>query len=1525
MKKLFLPLVIYTLFFAGCANLVDDEISFSGNQTAASEKLINVTGELNFCGAIPSQMVDLLNSVPSENGAKAAIPTVPTGSQYYVIATKTGEAPIQKVATYNSTSKKYEFSLGLTAGTWTIEAVLKNDDTFLLKDSITKTLAEGDSVVTLSFFLKPLKSGTGNIELTFGCDSSVVSSMKFKAFADAEVKRGDTKIDPNSGFYTISNFGTSLSIKITDVPCGVYDVTFNFYKDSLLVYSTTQTINVFANMTTNKWASGTSDGPIDSDGNFKITSALTSNFARSTFYVDGSAIGNDTNGTGSPYKPYKTLTKAVQTVNSKSSGGPFTIYVKSYDSPESVNSSIQINKNMNILVYTNTPGDGVGKYTLNRSSAFNDAVISVDIEKEVVISGIKIDGGGTEYSKDDSSGIRNKGILTLNNCEITNCVAIRSGAGIMASGTRLTLNNTNIYGNESTTGGGGIYINSGIVDFVSGCIGKNDATETATASNYSNKACIGGGVYVYSGCTFNVGENASIKYNLCSTSVDNKGSAIANVGGTVNIEGEISYNYSEDSSAAAISNARYDSGGGYLTFNNAKIHHNKQATEQYSKIEHSGTSLTVKGSTWIDENSVIFLSSSNLVYVEGNLTPKNVAGVAQDYTSYISVSSPDIWQTVLRASSAEIIENNCNKFAIRSGTGSYGVVQGSGSEDEKKTGVICAMYFVGGTGASDSNNGSKNKPFATLQKAISTMDTDSGIIYIMGNVLANTSDADNNASITTIGNQTIKILKYPGIDTTPTIKAATDKSVLTIDNSQATVIIQDINFSNGNITEFTTNGGALNVKNVKVCTLQNVTISGFSLLSGYSGGGIYVQDGAGTVKLVDCNIQNCSASISGGAIYIKSGTGKVSLTGNTIIGAVKDSSGNAITSCAGNTATTRSNLAASGGGIFVGTGAELYVGSDAIISYNTSTEYGSAIHNEGGKVTIEGTVCYNYSDNTEGVAIYNNTAELTFNNAKIYKNGYKSPGNPRTGGGVYHSGNSLTIKGSTWFDEDSVIRLGIDTIIKVEGTLSPENNAGVAQDYTAHVYLSSITSGSTAILEADSADDIKNNCEKFDVNAGGYGITQGTTDETNKKGYATKIYYVDASAVSGTRNGTKAKPYETLEAATSKLVDSEAYIIYIRGEVLNNTLATIDKSATVLITKDPNYNGTATIKRSTNESSPMIKIENSDAKITIKDVTIDGDRKSIANNGAGLFLLNVKECTLQNVEIKNCFTTLRGGGIYLAINTSVSLEGTTSITACNASVGGSGIYASTASSHIYLKDSVFLDANSDIRLNTEGYVTLKGNLTPSAADGIVATLTPAAYFDDYDEPYRIVQEESTGLVASNYSKFKVTPDSNGNKYKIGSNGKIKKLTAQERVATATEHTSITLSTTDDLNDFADALKAKCTSDPTVTFDLNMSALSGSTLTSRLFENCTNIISITFPNSSFIIEQGAFLGCTGVEAIYFEDGRTTEKAVYGQFREMDTGNPTSEMIQYLFNISVFSTYLTETINENDKDCGLYISY
>jgi len=405
MKKLFLLLFVFLLSFSGCANLTDGT-SVSGNSN--SDKKNIVCGEINFSGAVPSEMVNMLLD------ARNAVPGLSGTYTCYVEAITTGKDPVTANAVKASGETKYSFNLGLSDGKWKITAYLKEGTNIILKtDSITYTIPQSQN---LSLMLKPVLEGTGSVNLQMNDNAS--GAQKARILLSDETQKNNWSTGSNQ---LQNEINLTDHIIAQNIPCGAYDLTINFYDtNSILIYSTTQTINVFNNLVTNTWVSGTTASGGIIDGNaFTLTSALTAAFTRNTFYVN-ETTGND-NNSGSPYSPVKTVSKAVKLASESSENVTKNIYVKA-GGIETVSSKIDFLKDINVEVYTDVLGDKQGQYKLIRidNAEFNISMLMIGEGKNVSLSGFIISGNNQEVPIDGAC-INNMGNLTLSNINVINC------------------------------------------------------------------------------------------------------------------------------------------------------------------------------------------------------------------------------------------------------------------------------------------------------------------------------------------------------------------------------------------------------------------------------------------------------------------------------------------------------------------------------------------------------------------------------------------------------------------------------------------------------------------------------------------------------------------------------------------------------------------------------------------------------------------------------------------------------------------------------------------------------------------------------------------------------------------------------------------------------------------------------------------------------------------------------------------------------------------------------------------------
>ncbi|MBR4245960.1 MAG: leucine-rich repeat protein [Treponema sp.] len=362
-------------------------------------------------------------------------------------------------------------------------------------------------------------------------------------------------------------------------------------------------------------------------------------------------------------------------------------------------------------------------------------------------------------------------------------------------------------------------------------------------------------------------------------------------------------------------------------------------------------------------------------------------------------------------------------FAIKPGYGT--------SDDANYTFVIKQLseLYVSET-ASSGGDGSKQRPFQTLQQAVNCItslgnDSEREVrIFINGKVFGNSSiNASGEGSIPVSKAKIIKIEKESGASEA-VLDGGSNGTVLTI-GTRVPVTIKDVKITKGKAS----NGGGLNIASEAKVGLVNVT--------------------------VDEN----EATQYGGGIY---NAGNVYLSGSSVIG--KTSSGVATSSSYGNKA------ASSGAGVYNKSGAKLYLGynieaeeseltggicKNYLANFSNSTALGGGIYNEGNIYFKSGNVSYNYAyngggiytkasfemqggiiegneggyDTGEGAGVNVNSGTFTMSGDSVIK----SNCNVVNGGGVFlHytncklvmnggtiSGNSATAKGGAVFMHDS--------------------------------------------------------------------------------------------------------------------------------------------------------------------------------------------------------------------------------------------------------------------------------------------------------------------------------------------------------------------------------------------------------------------------------------------------------------------------------------------------------------------------
>ncbi len=488
-------LILLTFAFSSCNDSLDDE-------TTPNQK-VTLKGTIALSGALPSELVS--GSLEADSPSRAAFPTT-SGCTYSVTAVCTN--PAESV---NGTISGNSYSIELTLGrTYTVTAALKNGDSDIFSDDWENVEVTRGNAATLShdFILKGKSGGSGSIELNITVPSSVKS---------VKASSSSSGWDSSSPSFTLDS--TTATLSCSSINAGTYEVTLDFYDSTdesnrILLYSCTQSINVVENMKTNLWKeSSSASSPISND-TFTLTDALITSFERTQIYVGDTSVGTASeSGSGSPYAPLATFKKALSIIeNQGASNKDYTIWISgNFTGTKTLSSSLD-GKAQSITI-SGTSGNSTDVLDGNNGGT----TLTVATAVPVTIKNILITGGNAE----NGGGIYNSGTLSLSD----GCL---------------------VAGNTASNFGGGVYSTGTMFMYGSAVIGDSTKNESATESDYSNKAGCGGGIYSTG--------NLYLGYSESNTKTELKGGVFYNF--SANTGGIYQYGPGDESS----SNLKLDSG-----------------------------------------------------------------------------------------------------------------------------------------------------------------------------------------------------------------------------------------------------------------------------------------------------------------------------------------------------------------------------------------------------------------------------------------------------------------------------------------------------------------------------------------------------------------------------------------------------------------------------------------------------------------------------------------------------------------------------------------------------------------------------------------------------------------------------------------------------------------------------------------------------------------------------------------------------------------------------------------------------
>lgn len=412
----------------------------------------SISGELALEGAYPhsiKQKIEDIGLTKSENVAsessdpsRSALPSIPGGSKYYVIASADGKTSVKGQVDQDAGTFKIE-KLEIGNFTWTIEAGIREseaeDSPVLLMDTWPLTLTETNftdpSVNTHTFTLKPLAddgsgTSTGIVHLEMSLPDVAVDSVDKISLVKTKCISDNAALKTQWGNPSVTITGNTAKLDIDSIKIGSYEVVFSFYNDvtdSFPSFTTTQIINVFKNLTTNTWANGAgttnnSSGVI-SGNTFSLTSTILQNYSATQLYVGnpgtygegktGKAPDNENDG--SPFAPLATIDKALEIIGKQKRANNYTIHVSEKQTGHfAIQSSITTANAASITI------EGVTGYSPELNGGNNGTVLSVNsgvpvILKNITISGGNGDNGGGLYLSDAANVTLDNGTVITGN------------------------------------------------------------------------------------------------------------------------------------------------------------------------------------------------------------------------------------------------------------------------------------------------------------------------------------------------------------------------------------------------------------------------------------------------------------------------------------------------------------------------------------------------------------------------------------------------------------------------------------------------------------------------------------------------------------------------------------------------------------------------------------------------------------------------------------------------------------------------------------------------------------------------------------------------------------------------------------------------------------------------------------------------------------------------------------------------------------------------------------------------------
>lgn len=477
-----MPLFLALIFsaFVSCTNPL--VYIFPGTENVVeeaeeAEKKVDVKVSFKVTGAYPEILAKKLTDSykkslvkdqknnSNEGDVRSAFPTISDDISYTAVASAPGRESINGIWAEDNRSFVIP---GLHIGyVWTITITMYDGTRAIMSDTYTmdSPLSAESPIVDHEFILKPENySGSGQVGLLMQVSKDVSS---IEVTCDDEHWPIDHADLTDSGTYWTCDISTNSAHP--SIPCGSYNIVIDFKAgDGLSLYTDFQTINIFSNMTTSNWVSNGNSGLVNSEGVYELNHETIESVYRTIFYVGTNSFenGDDTEGTGSVYKPLETITRACNIIAARGSGTKdYKIYVKgSITGEQTISSAITSDKAHSITIIgctelddNNLPqdviiGNGSGNAALENSSTVPLTVKNLKFTGTTY--GIRSIDAALVLENCEISGNTTYGVFICENLTVLNCkVSNNSGCGISLYNNAL-IENSEISNNQN----GGIYI-----------------------------------------------------------------------------------------------------------------------------------------------------------------------------------------------------------------------------------------------------------------------------------------------------------------------------------------------------------------------------------------------------------------------------------------------------------------------------------------------------------------------------------------------------------------------------------------------------------------------------------------------------------------------------------------------------------------------------------------------------------------------------------------------------------------------------------------------------------------------------------------------------------------------------------------------------------------------------------------------------------------------------------------------------------------------------------------------------------